>query len=196
MQLSKINSTYIKFDDLRLHQGDILRDILIFEWAKREDEEIVTQERVSPYSIVLTQDCDLEQDYNSRSSSENGHDKYLPSILLCPAYPANALRLGTHLEDLGQKMQNFTSDPWNQLKKNKLYRYHFLKSFLDLQVPDLVIDFKHYFTVPRDHVYQFIEKKHYIATVNELFRENLSGRFAHFLSRIGLPELPTDTQLR
>ena len=34
-----------------------------------------------------------------------------------------------------------------------------------------------------------ILKKHYIGSMKELYREDLSQRFAYYLSRIGLPEI-------
>ena len=83
-----------------------------------------------------------------------------------------------------QKIDSNTK--WNFIKNNQDPRYHFLRKDLDLQVPELVIDFKHYYTIPRDFLYEKIEH-HYLGTMSELFREFLSQRFAFYLSRIGLP---------
>lgn len=62
-----------------------------------------------------------------------------------------------------------------------------LEGKTELGVPEFVIDFKHFFTVPVDVVYKQ-RKTIYIATIGELYREELSQRFANFLSRIGLPD--------
>ncbi len=79
------------------------------------------------YGVVLSQDCDLNQDYNSRKEitdiSNNQDNLYLnnkmiPSILICPAYLAEQLRKGTHLKSLNLpmiKISNSKKTPW---KKN------------------------------------------------------------------------------
>jgi hypothetical protein len=96
------------------------------------------------------------------------------------------VRLGTHLEELNLTMEKLNSDRWNLIKTNQNSRYYFLDKQSDLQIPDLVIDFKHYYSIQRDILYKEI-KRHYIGSINELFRECLSQRFAFYLSRIGLP---------
>jgi hypothetical protein len=189
MSLSKIDAIYFKHDLKRLLQGDILRDYKITEINEDEDE-LNVQEKLLDYAVVITQDCDLEQDYKNRhDTNSQDHDKYLQSILLCSAYPAEKLREGIHLEKFDLKMKRIDSKRWQQLNNNNLYRYHYLFSYPDLQVPDLVIDFKHYFTVPIDILYKKSLKRHYIATIAELLREDLSNRFSQYLSRIGLPDL-------
>lgn len=190
MLSSKIDSAYVRHDLERFCQGDILRDISIVQWAARVGDSLSVQERVLPYSVILTQDCDLEQDYNNRlpGNSKNA-DKYMHSVLLCPAYQAEAVRTGTHLDELNLSMETINSARWQPIKQNNNYRYHFLCGHQDFQVPDLVIDFKHYFTVPRYVLYTENFRASYLASVSELFRESLSIRFAQYLSRIGLPSV-------
>ncbi|MEA3293397.1 MAG: hypothetical protein U9P81_00245 [Euryarchaeota archaeon] len=190
---SKIDSIYIHHNGDRVYQGDILRDFEYQEWVSIEDKKIKIQERIIPYLLVLTQDCDLEWDFNNHKENENGQDesdqdKFLHSILICPAYPAEKVRLGTHLEELNLTMKKLNSARWNLVKTNQNSRYHFLDNNSVLQIPNLVIDFKHYYSIPRNILYGKI-KKHYIGSINELFRECLSQRFAFYLSRIGLPLL-------
>jgi hypothetical protein len=207
MPLSNIDVAYVKQSLDRYYQGNILRDIKVVEWAEEacieEEKEgervksksIEIRERAIPYSVVLTQDCDLEQDYNNRLKFDSpDNDKYIHSILLCQAHLAERLRLGTHLEDIGIRMRKINSDDWKQLKGNNLYRYHFLEAYQDLQIPELVIDFKHYLTIPRDILYTEAYKKQYLATISALFREDLSVRYSQYLSRIGLPDLSRSPQ--
>lgn len=191
MALSR-NSTYTTETASRYRQGDILRDVQIVEWAEVVDEELVVSERHLPYCVVLSQECDLEHDFNNRADLAKcklDTDKFLQSILLCPAYPAAQLREGTHLADVGQKMQRISSSDWNRVKQNSSYRYHFLPENEDIQLPDLALDFKHYFTIPREIAYRLQTRKKVLTALDDLFREHLSGRFAHYLSRVGLPEL-------
>lgn len=202
---SKIDTAYVEHDLKRIFQGDILRDFKYPAWnlARKVDGELI--ELTIPYLIVMTQDCDLESDRRNhddlfkllgedcnyldeeKESEKENHDKFLHSILVCPAYPAKQLKKGNHLKGLGLKMQKIdSSTQWNFIKNNQNPRYHFLRKDVELQIPDLVIDFKHYYTVPRDILYDTI-KDHYLGTISELFREFLSQRFAFYLSRIGLP---------
>lgn len=197
MPLADVESVYVVEREDRFRQGDILRDITIVEWAAEvkeapADERLQIMDRVLPYLVVMSQDCDLEQDHKNRSNlSSDTNDKFLQSILICPAYLEENFRAGTHLEDVGLKMQKINSDNLRRIKRNQNYRYHYLPANRSLQVPDLFIDFKHYFTGPRDLIYDKYREKHYLATLEILFRENLSYRFAHYLSRIALPEHPT-----
>ena len=86
-------------------------------------------------------------------------------------------------------MQRISSDEWKRVKQNSNYRYHFLPEQEDKQLPDLAIDFKHYLTLPREVAYRPNTKNKVFTSLEDLFREHLSSRFAHYLSRIGLPEL-------
>ena len=188
---SKISSMYEKHNYSRACQGDILRDLVYVEWAYQESGKITISDREIPYLVILTQDCDLEQDFtNHNSSPADGfnHDKFLQSILVCPAYLAEELRVGDQLSEIGMKMEPINSERWSLVKKNQTPRYHFLKGQTEYQVPELVIDFKHYYTIPRPILYSKL-KDNYLATLNSLFRESLSQRFAYYLSRIGLPTI-------
>ncbi|MCK4743623.1 MAG: hypothetical protein KAT25_07365 [Sulfuriflexus sp.] len=187
MPLEKTSTSYGKHELERIYQGDILRDFTVVEWAHEELGEVITTERILAYSVILTQDCDLEQDVNNRvNEAAENEDKYLQSILICPAYQAEMLRNGKHIEDVTMQYQN--GKLWSAIKSNNNYRYHYLSGEIDSQVPELVIDFKHYFTVPREVLYKAYSG-HYLATIPVLFREDLSNRFCHYLSRIGLPNI-------
>jgi hypothetical protein len=81
---------------------------------------------------------------------------------------------------------------WAPIKQNNNERYHYLPSYLDFQIPELLVDFKMYFTLPINVVFSGVNP-FYLATINELFREKLSQRFSFYLSRIGLPDIFTKT---
>ena len=187
---SKIDTRYVKRTIKRICQGDILRDVNVIDDYKRDSSgELVFEELTLPYIVVMTQDCDLEHDFNNRTEVSPGkQDKFLRTVLICPAYVAADLRKGDHLEDLKLKMEKFNSDRWSTLKKQNNTRYHYLEQDQELQVPELVIDFKHYYAIPRDTLFH-VYNEHYLATINHLFREYLSQRFSNYLSRIGLPEI-------
>ncbi|NUZ05502.1 hypothetical protein [Piscinibacter koreensis] len=159
------------------------------EWAEEQGGTIEVRSRQLPYCVILSQDCDLEHDYNQRQDSTRAdNDKYLLTLLLAPAYPAEIFREGAHLQEQDLKMQRINSTAWKQLTQNGMMRYHFLTGRAELQVPDLVIDFKSFLTTPREVLYRPEFASNYLVTLEVIFREHLSGRFAHYLSRIGLPD--------
>lgn len=185
---SKIETVYRRHDRDRVCQGDLFEDFVYPEWVSREGKKIKIQNRTIPYLIVLTQDCDLEGDHRNHTTASEKQDKYLQSILVCPAYQADKLKEGNHLEKLGYTMEYQNKNNWKAIKQNNNPRYHYLETFK--QIPALAIDFKHYYSIPRDILYKEMKADHhYIGTVNELFRESLSQRFAYYLSRVGLPEI-------
>ncbi|MEA1883500.1 MAG: hypothetical protein U9N62_03145 [Thermotogota bacterium] len=183
---------------IRARQGDIYRNVVAPFSAVpvngESDAELEITEIEYPYAVVLSQECDLEQDFTNRKMTQDKQDKFLPAILFAPAYLAQQLKEGIHLEKVGLKMERINSANWKISKQNRNLRYHFLKKDLNFGVPDLAIDFKHYFTISRDvfcHI--ILNDQHYVASLGFLFREDLSNRFSHYLSRIGLPliEKPT-----
>jgi hypothetical protein len=187
MLSSKISKIYETHDNSRVCQGDILRDLKIPITIDRVTLQV--NEFVFSHAVIISQDCDLQQEYDGKLKSDEHFNQFLPNLLLLPAFPADDVRLGIHLKGLyGIAQKKKDSDLWRPIKGNSSPRYHFLQLDQTIGVPELVIDFKTYFTVPRDLLYS-IYSETYLATLNELFREDLSQRFAYFLSRIALPEL-------
>ncbi len=189
--LSKIKALYRKHSESRIVQGDILRDITFLEWDlnERNPTKSPVIDKYLPYIVILTQDCDLEQDFDNRQEDEaEKQDKFLQSILVCPAYIEDQFRKGTHLEGFKLVMENFNSERFKIIRGNNNPRYHFLQKAPDpdYQIPNLVLDFKHYYTMPVPVLYK-LYRRHYVASLNELFREALSQRFSYYLSRVGLP---------
>jgi len=195
MPLSQVTRSFVQRSGGRLHQGDIFRDLLIEKWkrAGADSSDILVSDCVLPYCVLVTQDCDLEHDWRNRSDARAAkRDKYLRDLLLLPAYPAEQLRTGTHLREAFDEstwvMENYNSDRWSPIKTNQNERYHYIVGNADFQLPDLAVDFKHYTSVPREQLYELAVTR-YRATISALFREDLSHRFASYLSRVALPEL-------
>lgn len=177
----------------RLSQGDIYKDV---EWieAITESEGILTIEKINfPYVIVLTQECDLKFDYEYRwgkLKSTDNQDKYLISVLVAPIYNAEHVYVGEHLSKVGFKMTGVPrkGKSGDAFRQNKNPRYHYLEFPKETGIVESVIDFKHYFSVNVEYL-KSIQKSHFVCRVGKLFREDISQRFASFLSRIGLPEI-------
>jgi hypothetical protein len=113
-------------------------------------------------------------------------DKLLPNILILPAYTAAKFRDGKHRGERIKSMQ-WNSDKWSTIKSNQNPRFHYIKLNEKFQVPELVIDFKHVYTLNRELAYKGI-KTFYFISMAELFREQISQRYTNYLGRIGLPD--------
>jgi hypothetical protein len=177
-----------KIDD-RICQGDVIRDVEFVE-AIQEHEGIIDISKVLfPQIIVLTQDCDLLWDHTFRYEDRQNQDKLLLSVLVAPLYNAEHVFSGEHLSELGISSQliNRKRTDGRLLMQNEKPRYHYLEFPPEISLVPSVIDFKHYFSAPVLYLHT-LKKTNFICTVSELFREDISQRFASFLARIGLPE--------
>jgi hypothetical protein len=172
---------------LCLRQGEILSNLirirLDLQTLGTNSPGIISV--THPYAVVVSQDCDLEQDFKARQGI-NKEDKLIADILFCQVATAEQLRGTTGI----------TSEMWKRISQNKDERYHFLQKVepacdaLREGLPELGIDFKRYFTISTDEVYRRIEigeAKRRCVLVSP-YLEHLSSRFAHFLSRVALPE--------
>lgn len=194
------NCTPIKVDSLslpRAQQGDIFSNIDHIEsLIPYGDNNIEINRIVFPYVIVLSQDCDLEQDsnYYLANPKPSNDDKKLFSVIVAPLYNEEYLLTGSHLSDIGLTMQKIErgsaakpTTNYKNLIKNEIPRYHHIVFPGGTPMVNSVIDFKHYFTVNSQYLIE-IKPKQFVCKVSELYRERISQRFSNFLSRIGLPE--------
>ena len=151
----------------------------------QEVVEVVTVD----YAVVLTQDCDLEQDYRVRFTTPTPEsDKLIPCVFLVEAYVA---------QDICARIADSSRKKWDRLniEANKNERFHFLQKVdtdadrLNQGLPELVLDFKRYFTLPTDELYRRIDvgQTRRRTLLASPYLEHLSGRFAYYLSRVGLP---------
>lgn len=175
----------------RLYQGDILTDFTHVQVIN----ELVLEFKF-PYVVILSQDCDLESvyrhidkikqiDYGDENQAINVCNQFLPNVLILPVFSLATLLDGSYLQDLYKISADFTSSIDDLKLNTKLERYHYLFQE-DLPLPELAADFKCFFSSPLVTV--LAHKANYVCTINELFRERLSQRFASYISRIGLPE--------
>jgi hypothetical protein len=174
----------------RVSQGDIIRDLEVLERAAVKSGIVEISRIQFPLVIVLTQDCDLEQDHRTRrpKNPTKNQDKELFSALVAPLYNAEHVFTGEHLSELGRTMMeiNKKRTPGTTLMNNETPRFHYIEFPDHIPVVPSIIDFKHFFSV---NLKELIAKKKtsYVCQVSDLFREDISQRFASFLSRIGLP---------
>ncbi len=177
----------------RVCQGDILRDIEFVEYFSEKDGFLELSRITFPYVIVLTQDCELEQDYRvrwSRKGTQND-DKRLLSILVAPLYNVEHVYAGEHLSGLDMTMRSIRKNKTDgrNLRNNDTPRYHYIEFPSSVQLAASVVDFKHYFSVNIEYLKK-MKQTNFVCKVAEIYREAVSQRFSAFLSRIALPSVP------
>lgn len=157
-----------------------------------DTKEISFKRIIHPYTIVITQDCDLDWDYKKRFLDDEAGSKILPSkllnsVLLC--------EVGTAQEIRNSKDHKIDSKTWNLIKSHRHERYYFLEKILaqyDLkeeELPELTVDFKKAFGIPAEYLYKQIELG--IANrrtfLESPYGEHFSQRYHSFHGRIALP---------
>ena len=179
----------LKTNVSRLCQGDILRDVHWVEYVLEGSGVIEVARVVFPLAIVLTQDCDLEQDHLFRTEVRSTQDKWLISVLMAPLYNVEHVYQGEHLAELGIRMEPVpkSGNTGNFLRNNERPRYHYLEFDEDVPIVPSVIDFKHYFSATVKYLVG-LKPTAYVCSVAPLFREDIAQRFATYLARVGLPE--------
>lgn len=185
----------IKWSDGQVHQGDIYRDIDYIEYANVVDGRVEISKIRYQYVMVLSQECDLTQDFTERQKNPEKdtitYDKILQSVVVVPMFNFEHFKDGSHLSNLGFTMAkdytNQSKTPAKTLKQNNNPRYHYLAFDESIPIVPSVMDFKRFFTIDINTLYK-MRADHYECSVDTLFRERVSQRFANFLSRIGLPD--------
>lgn len=188
-----ITKVVYKYDEY-IHQGDFIKDVKYFEKYSEKDGEIEISLINFPLAVILTQECDAVQDYDNRIKNNDNTDvcnhQYLLSVIAAPVYNIEDIKEGLHLENLNLKYKRLNSDEMKKIKQNREARYHYMKiEVAPTKYIEYIIDFKHYFTINVEQAINHKKNKdNFQFTLDNLFKESVSQRFANYLSRIGLPE--------
>lgn len=174
----------------RVSQGDVIRNVELIEYVSEKNGNLEISKILFPLVIVLTQDCDLEQDFRFRWSKKDtkNQDKWLLSTIVAPLYNLEHVFTGEHLSDIDMNMISISrkKTPGRNLTNNETPRYHYLDFPENIPIVPSVIDFKHYFTVGVPNLKK-LKKSNFVCKLSDLYKEDVSQRFASYLSRIGLP---------
>ena len=154
------------------------------EFGERTPREVATV--VHPFTMVMTPDCDLEQDFKAWEM-DGGQEgmRPVPRILLCELQEAEELR--------GEGSLN--SAIWKQVRQNSHERYQFLTraaaeaDALGEGLPTLASDFRRVLSLPTDELYAqiacgIVERR---TVVVERYLFDVVQRFYAFQGRVGLP---------
>lgn len=177
-----------------LLQCEVLSDVVEFAAdADGPGAGVDVHRIVHPYAILLTQDCDLDRDWEVRRSGAETHHRLLRNLLLCEVTTAEELRTGE--KGGNADMPPVNSSLWNSIRQNKDERFHFLEAAppnLDAArrgVEELVVHFLRVFTVPTGRLYRAIDAAHTArrARLRSPYLEHLAHRFTTYWARIALP---------
>lgn len=146
-----------------------------------EEDRVPVVPVMHRFAIVLSQDCDLEQDYVWRNDAHKGRE--LTSVLFCPALPEDEVRGSTSMG----------SREWRAVKENRNQRYQFLcaappKADAKREgTPNLIVDFREYFSMPASETYFSLASAARRLRLQSPYLEHLTTRFAAYAFRVGLP---------
>ena len=190
-------------DESALRQCEILSGLIVFqidlESPGNEAESSIEAKLANvtatpichPYAIVLSQDCDLTQDFNYRYKNRGKPRNSVSSILFCEATSADEL---VHGDEHGTI---FSEGAIRQdYRNNNDFRFHFIQAIPDKYdsmgcgIPELGLVFKRFFSIPAAAAYQQIRlgyaKRR--AVLKSPYLEHFCDRFYHYNNRIALPE--------
>lgn len=185
--MSELITAKIKKPIKRISQCDIFKDVDILENFIKRGNKIEIKQLNFPYVICLNQDCDLNSDFCDRKIGVSNKNRDLIHLIVAPVFNFDQFIIGQHwgnLFDTGETI-NPKKTIGVKIMQNNDPRYHYLH-FDEKNIPNMIIDFKHFFTVSRDYLYEKID--HRLFSISELYREKITQRFAFFQSRIGLPD--------
>jgi hypothetical protein len=174
-----------------LRQGEVLSSVEQYDVqvsSEGDEGPVSARRRMHPFSVVLTQDCDLAQDFKGRTSGSPSDTRLLiPNILMCEVDLAENLKVDRDRIALG-------SDIWKRVVQNQDCRFQYLREItaefdaLGEGIKALLIDFKHTFSLQTEMLYEQLHRAaRRRAVLMSPYREQLSFRHAHFISRVALP---------
>lgn len=175
-----------------LRQGEILTGVVQYNPVINEItpelqklQELSFTPILHPYAIVITQDCDLDWDYNARRISNSSSAKLLNSIILCEIDTAEAIR---NTDGMNRK-------EWELVVAHRHERFYFFEKISPESeveqegLPELTADFKKVFGIEAATLYRQIElgivKRR--AVLANPYLEHFSRRYHTFHGRVALP---------
>lgn len=142
-----------------------------------------------PYSLVLTQACDIESYYKMRGQQDdNGRisRQIIAQLILCPAFDEDKFKRGDHLvEQYNYHTEVLYGGDMRAIRKQGRERFHYLPSHVE-ELPNLVIDFKHYFTVPIIGAEMALKNVRKSYKLDHIYYTEIADRFAHFIQRVAI----------
>ncbi|MBI2842218.1 MAG: hypothetical protein HYX78_02335 [Armatimonadetes bacterium] len=179
---------YILWSGGQLRQGEIIVGLYEYEYeslagtqtdpgTENPVQQITIVEH--PRVIIVSQDCDLEQDYAGRQGQASS-DKLLQHVLMCDMYEKDEIR--------GRSALN--SALFRRVNQNQDERYHRFDNApvgnSDRSLPELYVDFKRILSLPTGFVYDLLYRNEAqrVALVPGLYLHDFVHRLYSFLGRV------------
>lgn len=171
-----------------VRQGEIIKDLFELQLDVSSQSSIDLNQPVKlgridhPYSIVVSQDCDLEWDYKARQGNAP-ESKLLTHVLFCSLFPEDELRVRNKLD----------SQLYKRARQNQDERYHHLDATVvgetSDSVPELIADFKTTFSLSVEFVYWLISTSQAVrkGALCSPYLEDFMHRLYSFLGRVATP---------
>jgi hypothetical protein len=171
-----------------LRQGEILTDVIQYNPVasdlSQESEDLAFDPILHPVVIVVSQDCDLDWDYQARQPDIDQPSKLLNSVIFCE------ISLAQEIKNIVKK-----TEMWNLIKTHRDERYYFFEKIpddCDLQnqgLQELTADFKKVFGLDSKTIYRQLEigmaKRRTL--LNSPYLEHFTRKFYNFHNRVALP---------
>lgn len=163
-------------------QGEILTNVVEFRCRlAASDEGVEATTQVNGYSVILSQDCDLERDFEQRKA---GRESGIPNLLLYQAEEASNVKVNVG-----------GGERWKRIVQNNDDRWHYLcacrqdEDFRAEGFPALLIDFRRFFTLNPAELYaqcgnDVAQRR---CRLEAPYREHLQCRAGAYFQRVGLP---------
>jgi hypothetical protein len=162
--------------DGELRQAEIISDLTQHEYDSSSGQVTSTE---IPFGILLAQDCDLLRDFEAMSAEK-------PPVL--NGALIYELKIAT---DAKAQLHGVS---WQPLAQNNNERFHFFQmvpadsDLLGLGLPELVLDFRRYFTLPPFEIFrQTTQGAKRRCRLNSPYREQLQNRAGFYIQRVALP---------
>jgi hypothetical protein len=178
-----------------LRQAEILSGVREFhvtleslENLEQAENDVIEHE----LAIILTQDCDLEHDFQRREgvvasggAIDRLDDKLLPCVLLCEV---------AAWKTIDDAIRSQGSTIRERFRKNLLERYQYLRDVASGEDATRVglgamgVDFKRYFAIPTAELYAQLNTGCVRrCRLGAQYLEHFSNRFSYHFSRVALP---------
>ncbi len=177
-----------------MRQAEVLKDVLEIRagritWDSAgavQDVGWLAQPRA--IAVVMTQECDLEQDYKLRFDDATAkedveqHFNALQTVALCEAYP---------IEELARVVSGYSH---KRARDNQFARYHCLEAGAtpdSESLPGLVLDLRRVFAIPVVPLYGQLSteeaKARRVGVIPDLHSHDLMQRSYSYQSRVAVP---------
>jgi hypothetical protein len=168
-----------------IRQAEIISDLRYYSVVENaaDASKLDINATKLPYAITITPDCDLLQDFKGGKSGS------LFGVLLFPMEEGAAAR----------KLRGKNTAEWRSISGNHWSQFYFLSAIgpeydnLGTGLPDLLVDFKRYFTVPASEITRQCKlsgtvKASRRCRLNDMWREDFRHRALAYMGRIGVPD--------